>query len=983
MFSCHARWSFASVVTAALLVGCNSPPDIGLRLFGYVDTQGRIVIAPAFLDARPFHEGRAAVKGREGWGFIDARGRWVVPAQYAEAESFSDGRARVRNFEGAWGYVDWSGRRVIPPQFTCESPFFGGHAIVQPAKGPVQVIDAIGHTIRELAGVELSDCDLESEDPTQSEPFSAWTSIVAAFDEEKLEALQKERLYAARFVPEEARVVPQSSQSAPSHKNGNGLQEVVVSPTRIGYLGPAGNWAIAPVPMTEAGPFVDGLARVNVSGKVGFIDRSGRVVVPLQFDDALYRFSRDRTVALRDGHAWIIDREGRALSDLGAWPWQGLWEYERFNSVEYFVGLRDFFADGLIPWRRASGWDYVGIDGKWLTNSPRYSSAQPFHGGFANVQVGERWLLIDVKGDTVAETSDGWIGPRAGALARVGTSTRWGFGGKDGRLPKQMPFATAQVEFGSTSFIDTRPLQFSEGLAVVSEIARPVWRLFDEHGVVHASGRFEEPIAYLGRDRFAYLDDERWGLMDTHFRVLVPARFQVRLSRSELPSESESKSGRALISSDSTIYRHQYIFARSQGLGGCIDRLGRWAFPPQPLLNATCGRPVMAARAATGWGALGMDGRWRIPPKYESISVLSERPPIFVTVTKDQQTQLVRLTARGARYSAPGVEFPCSAPSLCMFKVNNRWRRLDPNSLQPTGPKFADVHSTGTIALSTGALRNIGEWVRYGGRWGYFDKSGRLVVPISYDQVDWQSEGERPAVVVRRGRNWGVVSLLSGRIVVPMRFDQLKVAGQGYYAMRVGTKWGVVRAGGRETVAPRYDDVIDAREGLMLVKHAGRDSLLTVTGKAVLDPPPEWMQRIERLWNHSEEAWSALTKDGHLYFIAKRSLAVHELHAPGGYAWGRDIVATGTPQIGDVKLANAPDGDSRAANRVVLIDGTGHLIVPEVFDSASWSASAKRFTVWRHGRCGVIDGRGHWVLPIRHDHCWDIGKPAWVIVGDD
>ncbi|MBK7903813.1 MAG: WG repeat-containing protein [Proteobacteria bacterium] len=189
-----------------------------------------------------------------------------------------------------------------------------------------------------------------------------------------------------------------------------------------------------------ASPFVDGLAQVESDEGVGFIDSDGKVVVPLQFDHALLRFSRDRTVAVADGKAWLIDTTGRRIADLGPWEWPGLRPEESFGDLAQFVGLDDFFADGLIPWPRGDQWGYIDRDGQWVIE-PRFEPAQLFHGGYASVTSGGRGQLIDRRGAWYATSApvDRSAGQRTDA---VGSAMRWGFLTPDGDWPAALSFAT-------------------------------------------------------------------------------------------------------------------------------------------------------------------------------------------------------------------------------------------------------------------------------------------------------------------------------------------------------------------------------------------------------------------------------------------------------------------------------------------------------------------------------------------------------------
>ena len=120
------RW--VALLGVVLLTGCYSPSDDGHRIYGYVDSHGRLAIEPAFLDARAFSEGLAAVQVAGGWGYLDRDGRWVIPPRYSAAAPFAEGRAAVSDERRLWGFVDTTGRVVVPPRFKRASRFIDGRA---------------------------------------------------------------------------------------------------------------------------------------------------------------------------------------------------------------------------------------------------------------------------------------------------------------------------------------------------------------------------------------------------------------------------------------------------------------------------------------------------------------------------------------------------------------------------------------------------------------------------------------------------------------------------------------------------------------------------------------------------------------------------------------------------------------------------------------------------------------------------------------
>ena len=71
-----------------------------------------------FEAARPFAEGAyAAVCVNGKWGFVNTDGELVIECAYDDAQSFNNGFAAVC-VDGKWGYIDESGYMAIEPQFT-------------------------------------------------------------------------------------------------------------------------------------------------------------------------------------------------------------------------------------------------------------------------------------------------------------------------------------------------------------------------------------------------------------------------------------------------------------------------------------------------------------------------------------------------------------------------------------------------------------------------------------------------------------------------------------------------------------------------------------------------------------------------------------------------------------------------------------------------------------------------------------------------
>lgn len=100
-----------------------------------VDAGGRLLTKYKYLEIGPFADGLALVKlsdsdrAKRLYGYIDREGKEVIAPQYKQARAFSDGLAEVQS--GAqWGYINPQGQWALKAQYAQTTPFVGGYALV-------------------------------------------------------------------------------------------------------------------------------------------------------------------------------------------------------------------------------------------------------------------------------------------------------------------------------------------------------------------------------------------------------------------------------------------------------------------------------------------------------------------------------------------------------------------------------------------------------------------------------------------------------------------------------------------------------------------------------------------------------------------------------------------------------------------------------------------------------------------------------------
>ncbi len=108
--------------------------------WGFIDKTGEFVISRGFEYALPFSEGLAAVVLNRNYGFVNKSGKVVIEPIYDKVKPFSDGRALVR-IRDKIGFLDQSGHFVIAPEYDSGRSFSEGLA-------EVGFLDKANHQLR-------------------------------------------------------------------------------------------------------------------------------------------------------------------------------------------------------------------------------------------------------------------------------------------------------------------------------------------------------------------------------------------------------------------------------------------------------------------------------------------------------------------------------------------------------------------------------------------------------------------------------------------------------------------------------------------------------------------------------------------------------------------------------------------------------------------------------------------------------------------
>jgi hypothetical protein len=312
-------------------------------------------------------------------GFINKHGRLVIgfnkwPKNLASVEDFHEGLAAIYLYKPGdtpptWpytdqrlaGFIDETGRFAIRPQFDYVESFCKGLALVAQRDQTRFLINHRGEKVIDLT----TDCRLTPDDYQRSmralktqvdrcnlliieglvggrtEPFSEGLAAILVYED-------RTPLYG--FINTEARmVIPPRFEPEREHH---------------GFI-------------TAMTRFSDGLAKVKLNGRYGYINKKGKLVIPAEYQRA-DDFSEGLAHVYSHEKAGYIDRQGRLVIALDEnYP----------GGMIYSSGK---FSEGLAAIRfKAGGTGYINRRGK-VVISPRFDYAEEFVDGVARVYLSVR-----------------------------------------------------------------------------------------------------------------------------------------------------------------------------------------------------------------------------------------------------------------------------------------------------------------------------------------------------------------------------------------------------------------------------------------------------------------------------------------------------------------------------------------------------------------------------------------------------------------
>jgi hypothetical protein len=301
------------------------------KKWGYINRKGEWAIQPSFDKTNPFDSGIALVSIDKEWFYINTKGEKILTdIKTDKFYDFQEGFAIIRQGDKV-GFINTSGKVIVPTKFNKVFNFENGYAKVREGE-KWGLIDASGNYFvkTEYDGVS-----------------NFYGTVVANIGNRQ-----------GLIVNGEFKEV-EGAQKIWDFSLGSDLT-YAKKDDKIGFINNKGEWVIEPI-YEKARAFVNGLAPVFKDKSWGYIDASGKEVIPFQYRDAEI-FSKDGLAPVKLNKLWgFIDKTGNlVIPDRYDITAIGFSIFEKNNPKGFYNGLSRVKENKV--------WGYINTKGDVLKN---------------------------------------------------------------------------------------------------------------------------------------------------------------------------------------------------------------------------------------------------------------------------------------------------------------------------------------------------------------------------------------------------------------------------------------------------------------------------------------------------------------------------------------------------------------------------------------------------------------------------------------
>jgi hypothetical protein len=636
--------------------------------------------------------------------------------------------------------------------------------------------------------------------------------------------------------------------------------------------------------------FTNGFAVIKLNGKQGLIDKTGKQVIPCDYNSLILESSSKTLVRAtkyenNKTSYGVINTQNKVVIPI------------EYNSV--------VINGNLVAVRKDTKWGLMDAAGKELI-PPTYSSFQLYtEDGVARVEGGGKYGFIDVKGNWIFDKSKSVYTLNASAekMIRCMVSNKYGYLDAKGNEVIITKYDQAD---------DFNP----NGLAKVSKYNAET-KYKNLYGYINKKGEEIIPIIYETISAFenglAYAKDpetNRYGYLDAAGKwVLKPVYLYATMfdetggawvKMTDNKYHYINKSGKDLGTFDAEgsnlkTFKDGYAvdadmdypFALVDINGKVVKDIDECS----AIYNFSEGMAGFKAKSKELYGFIDINGNKVIPAEYTGFSGFKEGIS-RVSQTINGKTKYGYINTKG-EILVPFDEYKISgvfSDGMAVIKKDSIYYFMDKDGKLLNLPRkydaltdFKSGFALGTVTNKNGPNSyyyintNLQEAFNINAKsaWPIWEDAAIINRDSVYEMINTKGETVKTLVgidflkftkegklAVRENKKWGFINTKGDMIIKP-QYDSCDSYNEGYAKVQVGDKWGIIDKNGNSVIKPIYKNITPGENGIF-VFYDDAWGIIDKTGKIL---SPSIFNTIT-----SFEKNRALARFGKMYSILKSPL---------------------------------------------------------------------------------------------------------------
>jgi len=154
---------------------------------------------------------------------------------------------------------------------------------------------------------------------------------------------------------------------------------------------------------------------------------------------------------------------------------------------------------------------------------------------------------------------------------------------------------------------------------------------------------------------------------------------------------------------------------------------------------------------------------------------------------------------------------------LARAELHKKFGCIDLKGSEIVPIQYDDIGSWGYGLIAVNKGGKAVDYHMEGGKWGYCNENGKLVIPLQYEKTETFSE---ELAAVKIDGKWGFIDT-TGKMAIQPRYDETRMFAGGLCAVCVKKKWGYINVRGEMMIRPEYTEAFEFDKGVAKV-YAGK-----------------------------------------------------------------------------------------------------------------------------------------------------------------